>query len=503
MKKNYIKLNNNDNHLSLGNLFRITKELSVNKSSAMQVELFCILFDVENVYDTTVNNYCVGCRTIGNEYKQKYLNLKKQYHKNEHILDNIILNYIFAINGEIETPSEIYDYLTKSKTLNLLVNKLINLAKNDKQVNQSFIDQLNVYIKNNQTIKCFIEILFFIILEKIQPIYESELKLEVFENVLEDTSISSNELKDYLSLKLNEGINFDYSMKKLAREGNSYACFELGLAEMAGAIMGEYRYDKAYDYFYQASLHNHSGANNMIGYMLAKGYIGNRSMDDIKLASDYLNKAISAGNIAANNTLGNLYYEGIPPFKKNVKKAMEYYQKAASKNYAFAFNNIGKIIELKDSNKAMEYYKKSADLGESWACNKVGEYYRKHGNYEQAYNYYMLGTDSNKRTICYYNYYNLAKYFYLNGCGTLIKVPNYEVAKKYFYESISLIESATELFYILIKEYLVNHKDEIYNEILRIKTVIENHPKCSKQLVDTINLEINNIKKRYTINLDI
>ena len=41
MKKQYIKMNNNDEHLSIGNLFRIIKDSSKNKISALQSELFC------------------------------------------------------------------------------------------------------------------------------------------------------------------------------------------------------------------------------------------------------------------------------------------------------------------------------------------------------------------------------------------------------------------------------------------------------------------------------
>ena len=43
MTKEYIRMNNNDNHLSLGNLFRVIKELSKNKYTAMQTEIFCII----------------------------------------------------------------------------------------------------------------------------------------------------------------------------------------------------------------------------------------------------------------------------------------------------------------------------------------------------------------------------------------------------------------------------------------------------------------------------
>ena len=71
---NYIKLNSNNEHLSLGNLFNAIKKISVNKSSAIQTELFCILFNIDNISESTVGNYATGYRAIGNEYKQIYIN---------------------------------------------------------------------------------------------------------------------------------------------------------------------------------------------------------------------------------------------------------------------------------------------------------------------------------------------------------------------------------------------------------------------------------------------
>ena len=79
--RKYVKMNDNDNYLSLGNLFRIIKEISKNTSNSVQTEIFCLLFNVESINATTVNNYCVGLRRIGNVYKQTYLNWQKKYQK--------------------------------------------------------------------------------------------------------------------------------------------------------------------------------------------------------------------------------------------------------------------------------------------------------------------------------------------------------------------------------------------------------------------------------------
>ena len=76
MKKNYIKLNIDDNHLSFGNLCRLIKMQAKNKSSAMQSEIFCTLFNVDSINDTTINNYCIGIRAIGLEYRELF---KKKY----------------------------------------------------------------------------------------------------------------------------------------------------------------------------------------------------------------------------------------------------------------------------------------------------------------------------------------------------------------------------------------------------------------------------------------
>ena len=72
MEKKYIKMNDNTKYLSLCNLFNIIKEYANNKMFAMQSEIFCSLVNIKNINNTTVNNYCIGYRTIGLEYK-KYI----------------------------------------------------------------------------------------------------------------------------------------------------------------------------------------------------------------------------------------------------------------------------------------------------------------------------------------------------------------------------------------------------------------------------------------------
>jgi|GEM_PF-6153090 len=69
MKKNFIRLNINDNYLSFGNFFRILKEESNNSASFWQADLFSIIFNTDSIADSTVNNYCTGFRAINSTYK--------------------------------------------------------------------------------------------------------------------------------------------------------------------------------------------------------------------------------------------------------------------------------------------------------------------------------------------------------------------------------------------------------------------------------------------------
>ena len=81
MEKKFVKMNDNKNYVSLGNLFNIIKKYSKVSASAMQSEIFCSLFNLNDINKTTVNNYLIGYRAIGLEYKKIYLDLKNKYEK--------------------------------------------------------------------------------------------------------------------------------------------------------------------------------------------------------------------------------------------------------------------------------------------------------------------------------------------------------------------------------------------------------------------------------------
>ena len=148
---------------------------------------------------------------------------------------------------------------------------------------------------------------------------------------------------------------------------------------------------------------------------------------------EYLNKAIELGSVAAINTMGNCYMNGIN--KKGIideDKAMEYYLKASEYGYVYSYNNIGLIYESHNNlDKAYEYFKLSAYMKESWALNKIGEIYRKNNNLEDAYFYYKEASKFPLTEINYYSYYNLDKYYYMVGNKVLGIEKDLDKSKKY------------------------------------------------------------------------
>ena len=144
---NYIKLNNNDSHLSFGNLFNIIKKLSVNKTSAIQSEIFCALFQVDSIADTTVGNYCTGYRAIGSNYKQIYLDYKKKYSVNKSTLIQIITELLSIIDGYIYDTKSVNE-LNTNASLQKLCTQLSILAKNDLSVPTSLKKELiNLFLR--------------------------------------------------------------------------------------------------------------------------------------------------------------------------------------------------------------------------------------------------------------------------------------------------------------------------------------------------------------------
>ena len=475
MKRKFIKLNDDYSHLSIGNIISVIKDESKNKSSAIQSEVFCAIFNLDYINESTVNNYCIGARSIGDTYKQIYINLKKQFNINKNCFIPIICNVLSITNGTLYNLKNISD-INNNSTLKSICNRLYNISKNDFYVNKEYLTTFKNLLKKEDYYTLLSEFLIYAILEKKQPLYEDEKTKNVIETLLQNTDISVIDLQNFLLLELNEGMNFSHSMINLANEGNAYANYHLAVMEYRGEFTGTPRYDKAYEYFLKSAKANHPSACWMIGNMIINNKIGNQSKNDLKIAVEYFFKAKELGNIAAINSLALCYQKGLG-IKKDINKALELFKEAANKNYAYSLNNLGLYYEeKKDYETALSYFIKSANLNESFACNKVAEYKRKNNQNKEALQYYIKATQSSEKETTKWAYYNIAKYYYLTGDLETNTKKDINLAIDYFKKSSTLIESLQELLIIYYEKYLTNKTEENLEMIYEYKKLIENHP---------------------------
>ena len=154
--------------------------------------------------------------------------------------------------------------------------------------------------------------------------------------------------------------------------------------------------------------------------------------------------------------------------KKDIDKATEYFKKATLEDYVYAHNNLGKLFEEKgELEKAYNHYMFSCSLEESWACNKMGLWY-KDGiyvtkNLKKSFEYFNKAISVPKDILDYWAYYNLAKYFYLDGCYEAGIEKDTLKAIKYFEICLEKIDEA---YLELIDIYRDKYKEERLDKYL-------------------------------------
>lgn len=398
MKKRYIKMNEK-NILSLGNICNCIKEVSCGKS-AMQKEIFCVLFNTNDINNSTVNNYIIGIRAIGVLYKKVYIDLYNKYKEDKNIFCDIVINIISLLDEKIYNINENkIDFINNNYNFNNLCIKILDICNKDNSLSEDFVNKLNNFVKHNNLYDMFVLALYHSIVVNKQPIFVTDVNV----------SFNKNELENYMKVKLYEGVSYVSSLILLSKNKNMYACAEIGSLAYDELINGNADYNMAYKYYLIAADKGHPKACYMIANLIYKGFV----KENVNIMWKYLNKGIKLGSNAAINLKGLCYLNGVNP--KNIinkNKAIEYFNEASKSGYAFAYNNLGYIYEKdNDMNKAIEYYKISADLGNSWALNKMGEYYRNKGDMETAYLYYTMSNDAPINERCKWAKYNLEKYF--------------------------------------------------------------------------------------------
>ena len=234
--KNYIRMNDSDNYLSLGNLFRVIKKLSKNTTNTVQTELFCLLFDIEAINTTTVNNYCVGSRSIGNIYKQKYLNYQKKYFRNDSIFEELFLNLIERMDGKLYKVVDKRSFINNNEMLITLVDKMFLIMKNINIINYDLVNNVSNLINNKNYYNAFSQILFYIVLENRQPLYSEDQIKETLNELICKTNISMNDIRDIMEIELCEGLSYYRSLLCLAKKNNPYALYKLAQMEYLGEV---------------------------------------------------------------------------------------------------------------------------------------------------------------------------------------------------------------------------------------------------------------------------
>lgn len=424
LQRKFIRLNINDNYLSLGNVFRIIKEEANNTNMFLQSDLFAIIFNTYNIADSTVNNYCTGFRAINPKYRSYFKEIENIFEQDKTVFVSTVGKILELIEGkEIKADNITIDQINENFKLKHICNRLYNISKNDSDVSIRLSNELYKNLEENNLYDFMAQVLFYVILDKKQPIYINEQLNDIVEKSIYDTNISFNDIQEFIDIQLNSGILSIRGIKELAKKNNPFACFEIASMEFYGIITGKKRYEEAYKYYKIAAENNHPVANWAIGYLYYEGYIGNKSKRDLYLAFKYFNKARKLKCSNAFNSFGLIILNGnMPHIKKNRDKAIEMFKKAKSLGNIYAYNNLGKICEdEKDYKKAFDYYLVSADSGESWAANKIGDFYRKgvvgKKDLKKAFEYYTVSSESPKFILCHWSKYNLAKYFY--ECGNL------------------------------------------------------------------------------------
>lgn len=410
-------MNDNSNYLSLGNVINVIKKNSCSES-ASQTEIFCIIFNINDINTTTINNYCIGIRAIGLPYRNMFSSLYERYLCDKFVFNGMICSLLNLLDNCIKKYT--LDDINNNTLLNKVINELLVIANNDENVTEEFIYSLS----GKDSYDIMIELLNYSININRQPIYKQDINID----------IDKKSLEEYLKIKLYFGQSYISRLIELSNKNNSYAQSELASLYYDGIVNGYPEYDKSYEYYLKAAKNNNPKACYMVAYLMFYNYV----KYDFNIMWEYLNKSIELGSASGYNTLGLCYLNGFVPDKKvSIPTAIKYFKLAGDKGYTYAFNNLGKIYESNnDMKNALKYYKISADMNESWALNKVGEYYRKNNDLSLAFIYYKKAIECPLSERNAYAYYNLANYYYKNGCSLL----NIESSKEIYDEYMSMFE---------------------------------------------------------------
>ncbi|CAO3675937.1 unnamed protein product [Rhizopus stolonifer] len=184
--------------------------------------------------------------------------------------------------------------------------------------------------------------------------------------------------------------------QKAALQGHARAMYALGLCYHKGIGMDQPQIDTALDWLERASK---QGVTEAMSHT-AKIYLQLRTTHSegqySTQAVQWLKRAADRDDVYAQRELGKIYLSG-EGLAANHAIAFQLLQKATVKNDPEAMAFLGHCYRKgtgvdKNLDMASEYYLKSASLGYAFAYSAAAELYYEIGNFELAYDYYLLAS---------------------------------------------------------------------------------------------------------------
>ncbi len=213
--------------------------------------------------------------------------------------------------------------------------------------------------------------------EKIEPMVTAFNQLKLTANPASvNTSLQTSSI---------ELMNMDFKgMLALANQGHAMAQYKLGECYQNGENGCVKNDTKALEWYQKSVAQGNGCAQYGLGEMYQEG-LGGLKKDPaqaLKLYQDARESFVQLeGDVFVQNNLGHMYQTG-QGVTKDLKKAAEWYQKAADQGYAVAQSNLGLMYldgqgVIKDLKKAAEWIQKAANQGNVNAQCSLGFMYKK------------------------------------------------------------------------------------------------------------------------------
>ncbi len=121
-----------------------------------------------------------------------------------------------------------------------------------------------------------------------------------------------------------------------------------------------------------------SEANSEAQEVLGQMYLAGVGVEkDVRKGIEYWEKAASNGSSDAMFNLGICYEQGVPGITEDIDKAIYWLEKGSELGNATCMANLGNIIQDKEPERAFELYSKAAEMNEPHALNNLGTLYKR------------------------------------------------------------------------------------------------------------------------------